>query len=626
MKIRAFQIKNYKGILKTRINLSDEVPGNVITLIGLNESGKTTILEALSHFVTDDAATASLVNTVQKKPGLQDLIPKERKAAFTDTISISAEISLDEQDVDDLEEFFLSKRNLALVRDGLARVFSVDRIYRFQDSVLSERKALWSPTFKLRPTGKKVKSATIYSAAEATREVWLDGIAHLRERLPKIIYFPTLLFNFPDRIYLEETHIEPPNGYYCEVIQDILDAQSEGISLQKHIVDRIVNRRSEGTDPATFSARFMGLDEKGQIDAVTQKISNEMSRVIFGAWGDILERKIINKRVQVDWALDTEQNNTPYLQVSLIDGQSRYALSERSLGFRWFFSFLLFTQFRKSRGLSKGTIFLFDEPAANLHSRAQIRLLKSFSKIAADNTHIIYSTHSHYMIDPLWLEKAYIVENEALNYDSDEDLNSFSGKKTNIKATKYRNFVGQHPNRASYFQPVLDALSAGPSLIDPDKFCLLIEGKFDYHPLCYFKSFVTDNEEIAIIPASGASTMGALISLLRGRGSKFAILLDDDKAGRTAKRRYLDEYLLLDEQVKTLGDVLPAETGKSFDQIFEADVLDAARAYFSSASVDKRQLSQFFLHLIHSKASEKFDVSRPKFDVIFKWAQKQFQS
>ena len=78
MKITKFDIRNFKGISHTTVNLADDAPGNVVTLIGLNESGKTTILEALSHFVTEDKDTANLVGTVHQKSTLQDIIPKDK--------------------------------------------------------------------------------------------------------------------------------------------------------------------------------------------------------------------------------------------------------------------------------------------------------------------------------------------------------------------------------------------------------------------------------------------------------------------------------------------------------------------------------------------------------------------
>lgn len=59
-KIKSFYIENFKGIEATNISISDRIDTPIITLIGLNESGKTTVLEALSHFVSGDAIVAKI--------------------------------------------------------------------------------------------------------------------------------------------------------------------------------------------------------------------------------------------------------------------------------------------------------------------------------------------------------------------------------------------------------------------------------------------------------------------------------------------------------------------------------------------------------------------------------------
>lgn len=76
MKILKFNIKNFKGIKSTSLDLEADPPGNVVTLIGLNESGKTTVLEALSNFVAADKDTSSIVRTVSARQRPKDLIPK----------------------------------------------------------------------------------------------------------------------------------------------------------------------------------------------------------------------------------------------------------------------------------------------------------------------------------------------------------------------------------------------------------------------------------------------------------------------------------------------------------------------------------------------------------------------
>jgi len=47
--LKKFIIKNFKGIQEAEISIDVKKTSDVITLIGLNESGKTTILERV-HF------------------------------------------------------------------------------------------------------------------------------------------------------------------------------------------------------------------------------------------------------------------------------------------------------------------------------------------------------------------------------------------------------------------------------------------------------------------------------------------------------------------------------------------------------------------------------------------------
>jgi predicted ATPase len=143
------------------------------------------------------------------------------------------------------------------------------------------------------------------------------------------------------------------------------------------------------------------------------------------------------------------------------DGVDNYYIKERSLGFKWFFTFLLFTQFRVSRTSGEGLIFLFDEPASNLHSTAQQRLVTALEKLTENGSQVVYTTHSHHLINPHWLEGAFIVKNKALNYDDDCD-DEYDMSETDISIERYRSFVGKYPNQKTYFQPILDVLEYRP--------------------------------------------------------------------------------------------------------------------------------------------------------------------
>ncbi|WP_179039719.1 AAA family ATPase [Rhizobium leguminosarum] len=90
--LKKFIIRNFRGIQQAEINIDVRKTSNVITLIGLNESGKTTILEALSHFSTGDRSIPNLVAQSENEEHLLSLIPIDLRAAFNDDVDIGAEI------------------------------------------------------------------------------------------------------------------------------------------------------------------------------------------------------------------------------------------------------------------------------------------------------------------------------------------------------------------------------------------------------------------------------------------------------------------------------------------------------------------------------------------------------
>jgi len=71
---------------------------------------------------------------------------------------------------------------------------------------------------------------------------------------------------------------------------------------------------------------------------------------------------------------------------------------ERSTGFVWFFSFLVwFSQMEKTYG--KKLVILLDEPGLSLHGKAQADLLRYINEKLLPTYQVIYTTHSPFMID-----------------------------------------------------------------------------------------------------------------------------------------------------------------------------------------------------------------------------------
>ena len=71
---------------------------------------------------------------------------------------------------------------------------------------------------------------------------------------------------------------------------------------------------------------------------------------------------------------------------------------ERSMGFIWFFSFLVwFSQVKELYG--KKLILLLDEPGLSLHGTAQQDLVRYINMELRPSHQVVYTTHSPFMID-----------------------------------------------------------------------------------------------------------------------------------------------------------------------------------------------------------------------------------
>lgn len=82
---------------------------------------------------------------------------------------------------------------------------------------------------------------------------------------------------------------------------------------------------------------------------------------------------------------------------------------QRSNGFIWFFSFLVwFTQLQKN--YKGGLVVLLDEPGLSLHGTAQTALLRFIDECLAPEYQVMYTSHSLYMLDSGKLHRVRPVE------------------------------------------------------------------------------------------------------------------------------------------------------------------------------------------------------------------------
>lgn len=615
MRFLSFHVKNFRGVKNAKIDLSPQGAG-IFTFIGLNESGKTTVLEAIGSFQLRGTDEKSLYQTNPTQVDPTTYVPKQEKATFSGDISVSAVIEFSGNEkqhcIDWAEKSGLVKIDASTIPNQI----TITRGYRFKNGDLVEPLNHWNTDIMATPKGKR-KAVTLYSLDKA----WSGFTNMVAAYLPEIVYFPTFLFEQPEKIVLNPLGTErPAERVYRKIIENVGSSLDRKIDVTENVVNRIIK-------PETPGEVFLGLfslsnNRQQQIESAISQMSYHLSETVLSRWSAIFGGSASDKEVRLKLGVDKHPNGDPrvYVQFSLRDGTQPYDISERSLGFRWFFSFLLFTLYRTAGSSVKKTLFLLDEPASNLHAGAQTQLLESFPRIATGGSLIMYSTHSHYLINPEWLDQALIVSNEAVDYGDLAGKSFGKAIDSHVTVERYRSFVGSNPDKTTYFQPVLDRLQVVPSRLDSLQPAVLVEGKGDYLILSYgLWLFGLDTTKYAIVPTRGTDHFDEIIGIMLGWGVNFALCCDDDKPGKAAVKEYVEHWGLSSERAFTLADCDNRLDGKTVEGLLTPPDLKLVQDHFSlSKPPTKSQIQLFYSENLASKKkvplSKEFESSIRAFD------------
>lgn len=560
-----FKIENFKGIQKLEFNLDNRAPSSkIFTLVGLNESGKTTILEALGFFYDNLKEEKELTITKSIVDDVHELIPKSKKSLFSDVIRLKASLTFDASDKSAIKEFVEAyDYKVTNVLDYVE--ITIELV--FKDSNYVDKSRLW--TADIATVKKKIDNKfETKSLIKFEKKHWDELTRFIQDKLlPIIIYYPHFLFDFPDQILLEEEQNESKEQlFYRNVIQDILSSIDKNLLLKEHIVDRVKMGEPKNVDAT---------------ESVVNKMSGQVTRFLTKNKLNVFSKLLEKKEIIIKYPKRNSTNKI-YIEIKLKSGDDEYYIRERSLGFRWFFTYLLFTQFRIFRDGSRKLMFLFDEPASNLHQTGQHRLLEAFGELTNNtNALVMYSTHSHHLINPKLLEATYIVKNNALNYDDESDYNSYM---TNISILKYREFISQNPSQVNYYQPILDVLEYKPSNLENIPDIIMLEGKNDFYTLEYFQKVLKNNSDLNFLPGMSSGSLDTLIQLYYSWGRNFIVFLDGDDAGDKEKKRYVEKFgAIIKDRIFNLADFSKKWAGKEIENLFEnGDLLKIQMEVFKS--------------------------------------------
>lgn len=595
MKYTKFVIKNFKGISELSLDLTRYPNGKIFPLVGLNESGKSTILEGINFFQKDF-----------DQDKRHSLIHKRDKGHFSGSIEVAATLDLGDEDKNIIDNFLRAHR---LEIESEVKTITYSKKYKCDGGTpdnLTTTEITFEPNIKI----KTPRAASYRDLDSFLLELLKE---QLKSKLPKILYFPDFLFDFPEKIYLEtvpnppwDTKEQERQDIYRAIVQDILYTINKSYELNKFLT-KLKNRTDDGAQES--------------VDQIKREIEMELNKAIVDPWQAIFPNSP-SKTIEVTTDSDTVSGY--YLQIRIKEGTSKFGINERSLGFKWFFGFLFSTKFRNARQDEFGEcLFLFDEPANNLHQSSQQKLLSLFEDIVS-KAKIIYSTHSHYLLTHKLILNTFIVKDEGR---TNEDEYNY---RQNIKAEPYALFVKNYPDQETHFKPILDVLEFVDNPFTPSGNIVFFEGKFDYYTfkLVEKKFFLGESYNFNFYPGGGVEKYENIFREYLANNRKFVAVFDADKAGKGTRTDYIKDISQeLEKNIFTLKDVDGTFDTYTTENLFTGiERLEIQQKTFpASTEYKKSEFNTAIQELfINENDFELSDDTKARFKKIFDFIEQKF--
>jgi predicted ATP-dependent endonuclease of OLD family len=556
MKLKHVTINKYKSFLTEQ---KVDIENGVTRFVGKNESGKTAFLEALAKFKyfdnndkrfifdkTHDYPRNELKLYEQKNPNNDypvitcvfelsgELIQKIKedvgdKTFFQTSITISKNYNgtLTYNDlrvsIREFVQFFLSKYTIPSEKEvDLKKINDIQKLY---ETLIADA--------ELKAIGENLKRNYIDKSFPDWNIVeGYIGRQYISPNIPEFWYFDEY-YTLPPQISLTKFKNQSIDSSFTQEQYDITSAlfSLAGIDISKLI--------SDSNHEAFIS----------ELEATSNSITDQFLE--YWSTNNNLEIQFEIQSVPSDKLLNIRIRNTKH-RVTL-------PLKNRSKGFVWFFSFLVWFSKIASHD---NVIILLDEPGLNLHAEAQNDLLRYIEEKLSPTYQVIYTTHSPFMIGSTKLHEVRTV------YDSND-----------AKIGSIISDALEEKDKATLF-PLQAALGydLAQNLYISTK-NLLVEGVAD---LIYI-TLISDklrslgrphlNEDITIVPVGGLDKVATFISLLRGNKLKIACLVDTfvDQKGKTRITDLIYDKIIKDSNVIFFDEFTPNINPSEIEDMFTFD-------------------------------------------------------
>ena len=552
---------------------SFNVEDGITVLVGMNESGKTSILEAMAkcnYFEESDSdfafdTTHDYPRKQKKAMDKSGVIPDAVKLTYVIDKELKAKIETDIGVKISSCDFSVTQNynnksswsiNLTTVDSFVkARTKSVSNKTLIKQLQEVHNKSEFSALINSISDDEESDDLSIFKSLESyfkNEYGWGNPVdeyivrTYLKPNLPKFMYYDDY-YMLPSRVSLDDISSSSTNSSADKTAKALLE-------LADIDIDKVVN----ATDYEDFIA---------ELEATQLIITDEL----FKYW-------TTNKNLKILFGIDKVEKTDPRNGARIVDHvldirvQNQRSgvslpLANRSKGFNWFFSFLVwFMKIQENR--NDTYILLLDEPGLNLHAKAQNDLLRFLSDLA-DNYQIIYTTHSPFMIETEHLNQVRTV----LEKDDGTHISECLQEKD--------------PNTLFPLQAALGYTIAQNLFVSEKN--LIVEGIADLVYLNLLSTKLNDlgrtslKSSVTIVPVGGADKVATFVSLLRGNDLNMLCLLDTftDQSAKARLDNLIAQNIIKDKRILFYHSVINTDFADVEDLFSDSDYLTLFNGAFS---------------------------------------------
>lgn len=558
MRIKSIEINNYRSIqhLIIPFDCYGEKPNdsNTVFLVGINESGKSAILEAINliQIGAEDVEYEKdcFLEAQEKNGSVEIFADMEIKDIEYWRRQISEKLGL-EKEFTKLLNIKNLRKYISLDNEFYDSGYDLDievdeNLPLFQYVIIQEPSTVDADT----PVNSIKKLSEANAILDEINKENAESFLMQNQKLLSLTALENIIVDKLEDSF--ESHI--PRIQFWKSSPEYLI--NDTISLEKFKEDtslsiplrNIFHLFGKTTDSSIKETIERALKNQARRDELQNKISSDITKHVNKIWK---EHKI-KIRVSI---------NGKECQVHVEDKDKEftyYTMNQRSDGFKQFISLILSLSTQNASKDLNNNIILIDEPEVHLHPSGVRYMRDEILKIGKNNI-VFVATHSQYMVDTDCMERHYIISKE----------------KTKTRLSKV--------DENTHFEDDTVLMSAfGLNLFKEllPKNILIVEGSDDKSVISHAINLTQDNCHFAIKVAKGASKTYGIASLLSEENVSAFFLFDDDKEGRDYKNKIIENYSksFSERNTFTLKDICTTLPSKcTLEDLFP---LDFVKSFF----------------------------------------------